>query len=85
MSAGSVASSLGETTRGPGNETEERIASFFEDQPYFYDLSHESYKNKKLRAAELAEFAATLGPKWDGKCAVTNCKCTKLFIITYNY
>jgi hypothetical protein len=25
---------------------EEKIAQFFEDRPYFYDISHEDYKNK---------------------------------------
>lgn len=52
-------------------DTEELIASFFEDRPYFYDLTHEAYKNKRLRASELADFAKSLGPKWDGKCQIT--------------
>jgi len=48
-------------------EVEERIADFFEARPYFYDLSHDKYKNRKLRDYELAQFAKSLGRKWDGK------------------
>jgi len=66
-------------------EVEESIATFFEDRPYFYDLTHPSYKNKPLRLAELAEFASTLGPKWDGKCAVTNCNIIVIFQFVLHY
>jgi len=51
-------------------DIEEKIAQFFEDRPYFYDISSEIYKNKRRRDCELAEFAASLGPKWDGKCTI---------------
>ncbi|XP_024126788.1 uncharacterized protein LOC112145660 [Oryzias melastigma] len=43
---------------------EERIVSFFEDRPHFYDLTHASYKNKQRRNFELAEFACVLGHGW---------------------
>ena len=42
-------------------EVEEKIASFFEDRPYFYDLSHPQYKNKQKKNAELQAFAPKLG------------------------
>jgi len=48
-------------------DVEEKIAQFFEDRPYFYDLSNELYKNKKRRDSELQDLASALGPKWDGK------------------
>ncbi|KAJ8255321.1 hypothetical protein GJAV_G00203540 [Gymnothorax javanicus] len=40
---------------------EEKIASFFEERPFFYDEAHEDYKNKDRRNAELAEFATVIG------------------------
>ena len=42
-------------------EVEEAIAAWFEARPYFYDISHEKYKKKGPKNAEVAEFAETLG------------------------
>jgi len=39
----------------------EKIASFFEDRPFFYDIQNDQYKNKQRRDAELLEFAAGIG------------------------
>ena len=37
------------------------IVQFFEDRPYYYDISHERWAYKKLKEAELKVFAESLG------------------------
>ena len=45
---------------------EEKIAQFFEARPYFYDISHEHYKNRQKKDSQLvSQFAATID--WDGE------------------
>jgi len=46
------------------DDRDEKIVEFFADRSYFYDISHEHYKNKPRRNFELDEFAAVLGPGW---------------------
>ena len=41
----------------------DRIVQFFEDRPYFYDISNAQWNNKKLKDAELQQFADTIGMK----------------------
>ena len=43
----------------------DKIVAFFEERPYFYDISHEAYSNRKRKDAEVAEFAKTIG--WNGE------------------
>ncbi|XP_071083691.1 uncharacterized protein [Haliotis cracherodii] len=40
----------------------QRIVEFYEAHPYFYNLTHEKYRNTKLKEAELAELAKEI--KW---------------------
>jgi len=40
---------------------DEKIAAFFEDRSFFYDIENEHYKNRSRRDAELGEFAASIG------------------------
>ena len=37
------------------------IVQFFEDRPYYYDISHKGWANKKLKGAELKVFAESIG------------------------
>lgn len=67
-----IAEEAGEASDGGGsmeaNQAElERLAQFFEERPYFYDMADERYKLKTRKNSELAEFAKTLGPRWTGK------------------
>ena len=39
---------------------DDKLATFLEDRPYFYDISHELYKNKRRRDEELAALAADI-------------------------
>jgi len=43
------------------NLIDEKIAAFFEDRSFFYDIENEHYKNRSRRDAELGEFAASIG------------------------
>jgi len=43
------------------SELNEMIVQFFEDRPYFYDIAHENWTNKKLKDAELKAFAEKIG------------------------
>lgn len=43
----------------------DKVVSFFEERPYFYDVSHEAYCNRKKKDSEVAEFAASIG--WSRK------------------
>lgn len=47
-------------------QMDEKICEFFEQNSFFYDLTHESYKDRKRRDVVLAEFAAGLGSDWAG-------------------
>lgn len=40
---------------------EELLAIFFEARPYFYDMSHNDYKNTVKKNGELYEFGLTIG------------------------
>lgn len=54
-----------ETSKG-AEQIDEKICDFFEQNSFFYDLTHESYKDKKRRDSTLAEFASALGSGWTG-------------------
>jgi len=43
------------------NVIDEKIAAFFDDRSFFYDIENEHYKNRSRRDAELGEFAASIG------------------------
>ena len=43
------------------NAIDEKIAAFFEDRPFFYDIENEHYENRSRCDAELGEFAASIG------------------------
>ena len=43
---------------------DEKLSTFLEDRPNFYNISHELYKNRR-RDEELAALAADIG--WEGK------------------
>ena len=47
-------------------QMDEKICEFFEQNSFFYDLTHESYKDRKRRDVVLAELAAGLGSNWTG-------------------
>ena len=50
------------------------IVQFFEDRPYYYDISHEGWANKKLKETELKVFAESirLARKLDRKLVATH-------------
>ena len=54
-----------EEDSAPKFEIFDKIVAFFEERPYFYDISHEAYSNRKRKDAEVAEFAKTIG--WNGE------------------
>ena len=43
----------------------DKIIQFFEDRPYFYDIEHGNWQNRKLKEAEVKTFAQTIG--WNRK------------------
>ena len=53
-----------EEEEGEGGEVmgsmrrDEKLATFLEDRPFFYDISHELCKNKRRRDEGMAAFAA---------------------------
>jgi len=63
---GSVGGSVEDQGPDGDDVINEKIADFFEQRTYFYDISSEDYKNKQRRNFELAEFAALLGRGWTG-------------------
>ena len=42
-------------------ETDEKIAEFFEERPFYYDQGNADYKNKQRRNTDLAELARNMG------------------------
>ena len=58
------------------SDMNERVVQFFEDRPYFYDIAHNKWSNKKLKDADLKAFADNTG--WARKYFVHHL--TRLFI-----